>query len=276
MHLWRLVELLCLCSRLSSSITTAVHIRSLSPSPLLVRLVTNTSYSHSVHVVPRGRSFIFCLLALLRDHSSWHLFMSEWVTKDWKIHPRRTAAVTRVTAPPQLCTKEIQIYWIIGIGHDTVQLYWPVLQLETCKTNTWHGGLLVRPHDLSSRGRRCRLKTAACAAGLLMISLWSSVLFSQQTAAYCLLLGRIKLCVLVGCCGGGGRAFLCDMGHWLLFHSSGTIMRYFFFFQNISAAIQRSDCVYEIVHTSLNAGAGEGKAIFKTLANCFLLLCRDW
>ena len=134
----------------------------------------------------------------------------------------------------------------------------------------------LRPHDLGSKTRRRRLKTAACAAGPLMISLWSSVLFSQQTAAHCLLLGRIKLCVLVGCCGGGGRAFLCDMGHWLLFHSSGTIMRFFFFFQNISAAIQRSDCVYEIVHTSLNAGAGEGKAIFKTLANCFLLLCRDW
>lgn len=42
-----------------------------------------------------------------------------------------------------------------------------------------------------------------------------------------------------------------------------------FFFQNISAAIQRTDCVYEIVRTSNNAGAGEGKAIFKTLANCY-------
>lgn len=53
-------------------------------------------------------------------------------------------------------------------------------------------------------------------------------------------------------------------------------MRFFFFFpRNISAAIQRTDCVCEIVHTSLNAGAGEGKAIFKTLANCFLLLGRN-
>lgn len=58
-------------------------------------------------------------------------------------------------------------------------------------------------------------------------------------------------------------------------------MRFFFFLfplppsQNISAAIQRADCAYEIVHMSLNAGAGEGKAIFKTLANCSLLLCRD-
>lgn len=92
----------------------------------------------------------------------------------------------------------------------------------------------LRPHDLGSKAHRRRLKTAACAAGPLMISLWSSVLFSQQTAAHCLLLGRIKLCVLVGCCGGGGRAFLCDMGHWLLFHSSGTIMRFFFFFSRIS------------------------------------------
>lgn len=52
-------------------------------------------------------------------------------------------------------------------------------------------------------------------------------------------------------------------------------MRFFFLPQNISAAIQRTDCVYEIVHTSLVAEAGDGKAIFKTLANCFLLLCRD-
>lgn len=44
---------------------------------------------------------------------------------------------------------------------------------------------------------------------------------------------------------GGGGAFL-SYGHWLLFCSSGTIMR-FFFCQNISAAIQAPDCVYEIV-----------------------------
>lgn len=48
-----------------------------------------------------------------------------------------------------------------------------------------------------------------------------------------------------------------------------------FFGQNIGASIQRADCVYEIVHTSLSAGARHGKAIFQTLANCFLLLCRD-
>lgn len=40
-----------------------------------------------------------------------------------------------------------------------------------------------------------------------------SLIFSQQTAAYCLLLGGIKLCVLVGCCGGEGGCILCDMAH---------------------------------------------------------------
>lgn len=77
------------------------------------------------------------------------------------------------------------------------------------------------------QGLRCCLKNGICNRStdnfFLVI-----VIFSQQTGAYCLLLGGIKLCVLVGCCGGGG--ILCDMGHWLLFHSSGTIMRFFFFF----------------------------------------------
>lgn len=98
----------------------------------------------------------------------------------------------------------------------------------------------------------------------------------SETAAYCLLLGGIKLCVLLGCCGGGGIYFLCDMGHWLFFQSSGTIMR-FFFPPRISVPPFSALIVFMklCIHLSMPE-QGEGKAIFKTLANCFLLLCTDW
>lgn len=49
----------------------------------------------------------------------------------------------------------------------------------------------------------------------------------------------------------------------------------FFFLQNISAAIQRTDCVYEIVHTSHNAGARGRESYFQNISKLFsLLLCR--
>lgn len=49
-------------------------------------------------------------------------------------------------------------------------------------------------------------------------------------------------------------------------------MRFFFFFQNISATIQRTDCVYEIVHTSLNAGAQDGESHFQNISKLFSVI----
>lgn len=103
-----------------------------------------------------------------------------------------------------------------------------VLQLKIYKTSAWWGSVPSGASTWSQQqGHQCRLKTVASAAGLLMISFGSSVIFSQQTAAYCLLLGGIKLCVLVGCRGGGG-AFCVIWAIDCFFHSSGTIMRFFF------------------------------------------------
>lgn len=105
--------------------------------------------------------------------------------------------------------------------------------------------LVVHSHDLTSRASSDALWRLwhVQLARWWFLFFWSSVIFS---AAYCLLLGGIKLCVgAVGLLwrrrmeegwrdGGRGGIFLCDMGHWLFFHSSGTIMRFFFLFFRIS------------------------------------------
>lgn len=241
-----LIHTLWLCTGPSSSITAAVHIFSMSL--LLVCQVANTTYLHSMHVIPHDRSFTSCLHALLRGHSSGYLFMSEGKScKRLEIHIYRQILWHRSHHLFGCCTKENQIYWIIEIRHDADQLYWKYHSIKYRKPyNTWWdnvaGGAFTRSHQQSLQWRL--VKTVACAAGPLMISFfWSSVIFS---AAYCLLLGGIKLCVgAVGLLwrrrmeegwrdGGRGGIFLCDMGHWLFFHSSGTIMRFFFLFFRIS------------------------------------------
>lgn len=186
-----------------------------SVSPVPVCLVTNTTtYSLSLCIYPTRPIIHF----LFTRTPQWPLFLTlvhEWREdgvsyKRLEIHiyagrRRDTGHGVIVSSALHWRDPDLLNYWNQTWYSAAVMT---VLQRKIYKTSTWwwwwcvHSGASTWSQQ---QGLQCCLRTVASAAGLLMISFWSSVIFSQQTAAYCLLLGGIKLCVLVGRCGGGGQ-----------------------------------------------------------------------